>query len=298
MINNTRVQARDGRYYNLFSENEEFIERYILKSGFNIEKIISKYIKKNTYNEPYFRSFWVNYYLTKDDKTLKEKEYGKAVFLTSNAYQYSVDQFIDSHDKENERLNYRYKIRDNFNKYLSKIESKSILDVGCGVGDFSCLFAKNGYDVNAIDISEKMIQTATNNAEKNDLSSKIAFNILDIKNLKSKWKEKFDGILCVTVLQHIPKEDIQDVFEQFYYILKTGGIVRVDFQLGRKRGYDPDLRFVEEYSNETDVKNVIQANKIGFNYLDDCNTFNLKKGKNTYKRQVELNFVELWLQKY
>ncbi len=47
-------------------------------------------------------------------------------------------------------------------KYLPPFESCSILDIGCGTGRLSSLLKKNGYNIQAIDISPKMIVEAKN----------------------------------------------------------------------------------------------------------------------------------------
>ncbi|NLB33162.1 MAG: class I SAM-dependent methyltransferase, partial [Tissierellia bacterium] len=66
-----------------------------------------------------------------------------------------------------------------YNETLEKIEpyiknSKTVLDIGCGIGGFSIEFAKRGYDVTAIDKSSLAIDT---------LNDRI--NQMKLENLKT-----------------------------------------------------------------------------------------------------------------
>lgn len=49
---------------------------------------------------------------------------------------------------------------------IGDVKHKRVLDAGCGYGFYSILLAKRGAMVTGIDISEKMIALAKNNAEK------------------------------------------------------------------------------------------------------------------------------------
>ena len=64
---------------------------------------------------------------------------------------------------------------------IGNVKGKTVLDAGCGPGHYSILLAKNGADVTSIDISEKMIEIAKNNAK--EAASKVRFLVGDIQDL-------------------------------------------------------------------------------------------------------------------
>jgi 2-polyprenyl-3-methyl-5-hydroxy-6-metoxy-1,4-benzoquinol methylase len=70
----------------------------------------------------------------------------------------------------------------------------SILDAGCGAGEFSKYFFCNKYQYSGFDVSPDAIQQASN-------VSKGNFFVSSITDLK--LKQKFDLVMCLDVLFHI-----------------------------------------------------------------------------------------------
>jgi len=69
--------------------------------------------------------------------------------------------------------------------------NEKILDLGCGFGRHSLSFAKRGFNVVGVDLTEVFIDDAKNEAHKNNL--KIEFIKDDVRNLK--YNEEFDVVL-------------------------------------------------------------------------------------------------------
>jgi 2-polyprenyl-3-methyl-5-hydroxy-6-metoxy-1,4-benzoquinol methylase len=76
-----------------------------------------------------------------------------------------------------------------------------VLDVGCGVGRWSCLLAARGALVTGVDLSRTMIEQAQRRAQARGLSDRCRFIVQDAAELEV--GESFDLILCVTMLQHM-----------------------------------------------------------------------------------------------
>jgi ubiquinone/menaquinone biosynthesis C-methylase UbiE len=76
-----------------------------------------------------------------------------------------------------------------------------VLDVGCGVGRWSCLLASRGALVTGVDLSPTMISQARRRAQARGLSDRCRFIVQDAARLEI--GESFDLILCVTMLQHM-----------------------------------------------------------------------------------------------
>jgi 2-polyprenyl-3-methyl-5-hydroxy-6-metoxy-1,4-benzoquinol methylase len=76
-----------------------------------------------------------------------------------------------------------------------------VLDVGCGIGRWSCRLAARGARVTGVDLSPTMIAEAQRRAAAQGLAARCRFLAQDLAVLEV--GERFDLILGVTVLQHI-----------------------------------------------------------------------------------------------
>ena len=76
-----------------------------------------------------------------------------------------------------------------------------VLDVGCGIGRWSCRLAKRGARVTGIDLSPTMIGQARRRAAAQGVAGRCEFVAQDLAALDVAGQ--FDLILGVTVLQHI-----------------------------------------------------------------------------------------------
>jgi len=81
-----------------------------------------------------------------------------------------------------------------------KIKPGKVIDIGCGEGFLSIYLASKGFDVLGIDLSERAIQYAKENAANRGVN--VRFVAMDIADL-SKLKEKFDFALEWGVMHHI-----------------------------------------------------------------------------------------------
>ena len=86
-------------------------------------------------------------------------------------------------------------------KYIKINENVDVLDVGCGAGKWSILFAKKHFNVTGIDFSKQMIELAKKNVTLNGLRN-IKFYVMNVVNLYLP-DGTFDLVNSVTVLQHI-----------------------------------------------------------------------------------------------
>ncbi len=99
-----------------------------------------------------------------------------------------------------------------------------ILDVGTGTGAIALLLAELGHDVTGIDISEGMMKTAKDKAEK--LKLQINFELGDAENLHFK-DNSFDGVICRHLLWTLP--DPKKAVEEWIRVTKPRGkIVVID----------------------------------------------------------------------
>ena len=113
-------------------------------------------------------------------------------------------------------------------KYLESVLPKNplnILELNCGTGEDAIWFAKNGHNVLATDISENMIVTARSKANKLELSNRISFKQLDIKdigNLSLSGKfdlifSNFGGFNCLNEIE------LKQLSNNIHILLKPNG---------------------------------------------------------------------------
>jgi glycosyltransferase involved in cell wall biosynthesis/SAM-dependent methyltransferase len=102
-----------------------------------------------------------------------------------------------------------------------------ILDVGCGSGWLSEYFARLGYDVSGIDISDDLIRMARERVENvpynldHETALRCRFLTHDIEI--APLTEKFDAVICYDSLHHLVDERV--VFRHLAAMLDVGGLL-------------------------------------------------------------------------
>ena len=102
---------------------------------------------------------------------------------------------------------------------IGNIKGKRIADIGCGLGEASIYFAKQGAHVTAIDLSPEMVKFAKRNAEELGLSLEgFACAAESIELPESSYDVAYAGNL----IHHIQDKD--QFYRGIYRILKPGGL--------------------------------------------------------------------------
>jgi ubiquinone biosynthesis O-methyltransferase len=109
----------------------------------------------------------------------------------------------------------------------------TILDCGCGTGNFSIKLAEKGAQVTGVDLSTEMMGVAKEKARRSELN--INFVEADICNLTFP-DNSFDAVFTMAVFEAIP--DSQRAFQEMMRVLKPGkflliGTIRKDAAWGR-----------------------------------------------------------------
>lgn len=119
----------------------------------------------------------------------------------------------DANSKHNKTL------KDNLKDIIGNVENKTILDLGCGIGEFSRYFAENGAKkVVGIDISKRVLEYA----KQNNYSKNIEYINLDIDNL-STMTQKFDLVFSDIVFNYI--EDFNKLMHDISNLLEDNGVL-------------------------------------------------------------------------
>ena len=102
----------------------------------------------------------------------------------------------------------------------STLGEKKFLDLGCGLGRHSVLFAKNGFDVSCFDISEEAVNRTKAWCEEEGL--KCDYKVGDM--LKLPYPDNsFDCILCRNVISHTDTEGMHIIIDELKRVLKENG---------------------------------------------------------------------------
>ena len=134
------------------------------------------------------------------------------------------------------------------------IRSGEILELGSGTGKHAEEFAKMGFCVHGIDLSQKMIQEA--NHRNNNQKDKLFFEVGDVRDFKA--GKKFDAVISLfhVISYQIKNEDIQKMFKTAAKHLKQNGIFIFDFWYGPGVLTDPPAVRKKRLENK-DIKKII-----------------------------------------
>jgi len=104
-------------------------------------------------------------------------------------------------------------------QFLEQFKQKEILEIGCGTGHWSAFFAENGFTVNGIDVSKKMLEKAIEKKIPNATFTQALAEELPFK------KHSIENIACITALEFM--NDITKAITEMHRVLKPGGILLV-----------------------------------------------------------------------
>lgn len=103
---------------------------------------------------------------------------------------------------------------------IGNVKGKRVLDAGCGYGYYSLLLAKRGAMVTGIDVSEKMIGLAKNNACEASIECK--FFVCDMQDLSMFNKNTFDIVASSIVVGYLDR--LEKAFSEVFRVLKRNGV--------------------------------------------------------------------------
>jgi ubiquinone/menaquinone biosynthesis C-methylase UbiE len=130
-----------------------------------------------------------------------------------------------------------------------------VLDAGCGPGHHARIVSLAGHDVVGIDLSEGMLAQARRRTRGIELMT------MDLGGLRFPDRT-FDAVWCAAAILHVPREQLAAVFRGFRAVVRPGGTVAVNFQVGRpselvQRG--ADNRFFEYYQDGGEMTAALEA---------------------------------------
>lgn len=95
------------------------------------------------------------------------------------------------------------------------------LSIGCGDGAFELLLAPHARSVVGVDLSSEAIAVAER-ARALAGATNVAFRCVSFRDLP--WDEKFDTIVCLAFLHHVPERELPDFLRACHGHIEPGGI--------------------------------------------------------------------------
>lgn len=126
--------------------------------------------------------------------------------------------------------------QDLFIKLLPK--GGRILDFGCGSGRDSIYFADRGFDVTAVDGSEKECKLAREIVGQKAIVKQMLFSELSDDCV-------YDGIWACASILHLSEDELISVMKKMSKAVKPGGIIYTSFKYGTFEGTRGQRYFID-----------------------------------------------------
>lgn len=123
-----------------------------------------------------------------------------------------------------------------FKEFIPLLPGKNILDVGCGPGREAKYFISKGFEYTGLELSKEILELA----KKIEPKAKYVFG--DMRKMPF-LENQFDGILCLTSIIHIPKNEVNLVLKEFNRVLKPNGAITLAIKLGAGERFEKIDRF-------------------------------------------------------
>ena len=166
----------------------------------------------------------------------------------------------------------------------------NILELGCGTGNYTKIFAERGYDITGVDLSENMLEVARKKCPCNFINA-------DIRNIS--LDKKFDICLAMfAVIGYITENaDIIKVFKNVRKHLKPNGLFIFDVWNGLAVMRElPSVRFKSVKTDSMKVLRFAEPKLRSFEHICEVNykLLILNNGNNTFNEIDEKHIVRFY----
>jgi SAM-dependent methyltransferase len=159
----------------------------------------------------------------------------------------------------------------------------SLLDLGCGLGRHSLLFAQHGFRVTALDSSPSGLQRLTENARKMNLViNPVLAGAADLPLVRG----SFDAVLAYHSLYHVDSRGMSSAVGELHRIVKPGGEVYLTLISKNAFSYtDPESKVID---NNVRIKQEEDGSLLPHYFCDRKDINRLFSGFNLLRlRQIE-----------
>jgi SAM-dependent methyltransferase len=162
-------------------------------------------------------------------------------------------RYYDKHADEYVRNTVGVEMDSLYKPFLNLIpDGGKILDAGCGSGRDTKAFLQRGYEVVAIDASKAMAEAA-------ESVTGLSVSVLKIQDIE--FQDEFDGIWACASLLHVPRPELNDVFERFDRALRSEGVCYASFKEGSGDRIDEKGRLFTDM-NDKGIREIIGSHPL------------------------------------
>jgi S-adenosylmethionine-dependent methyltransferase len=139
-----------------------------------------------------------------------------------------IKAYYNNSDSEITRLERHQLERDITWRHLVKYlpSTGSILEIGAASGAYTVELARRGYDITAVDISNKLLDICKKRISDEGLDQKVSLFISDARDLSELGEKLFDVVLLMGPLYHLViEEDRKSAVREAFKHTKPGGII-------------------------------------------------------------------------
>ena len=127
-------------------------------------------------------------------------------------------------------------------KQMQDLHAKNILDFGGGVGLNAMMMARAGLDVTLADLDSKTLDFGKFRADKHGV--KMKFWKTDVE--KAPPDDKYDVILCLDVLEHLPKNVLHDTVDKLIKLKTPKTVIIIHAPFGKTATHPMHLDETED----------------------------------------------------
>lgn len=158
---------------------------------------------------------------------------------------------------------------------------QDVLDLGCGIGRHSILFAEEGFRTHAMDLSENAVERAKEWATERHLD--IDFKVGDMQHLPYE-EESMDALFAYYVISHADTEGVKHILKQIRNVLKPEGEAYLTFgskdSWGWKENWpvvDANTKLRQEDGPDHNVPHFFADPETIFELMSDFDIIDLKQ---------------------
>lgn len=148
----------------------------------------------------------------------------------------SADPFFEAYDRQ--QIAYGDRPSAPLEAYLRQVPCRgAALDLGAGAGRDTLELARRGFDVTAVDLSERGLKRVLERAEAAGVADRVTTRAADVRQLA--WQPRSHAaIVATTVLDHLPPEDAATVWRGMCDSLADGGVLYAEVHTTDDPGCD------------------------------------------------------------
>lgn len=105
-------------------------------------------------------------------------------------------------------------------RLLNQVKPRSVLDLGCATGMLTKYLVEKGCDAVGVDINPKLVEIARRNVQ-------AEFHVADAAEFAKTCDQKFDLVLLLDILEHIPRDEVVDLLATVRNLISEDGFVLV-----------------------------------------------------------------------